>query len=147
MSESTATSTATTTSRSQLVTDEGRTTIADTVVTKIAGIAAREVRGVHQLGGGAARALGSVRERVGGRAHGQGVSVEVGEREAAVDVDVVVEYGVSIADVAAGIRRNVISSIESMTGLDVTEVNVTVDDIFLPGDDQDSDQQQQSRVQ
>lgn len=131
-----------------LVTQHGKTTIADAVVSKIAGIAAREVHGVHELGGGPARALGSMRERVGGRSHAQGVSVEVGEREAAVDLDVVIDYGLSIADVAAGIRRSVISAIESMTGLSVTEVNINVDDVFMPSEDDEGDgQAEQSRVQ
>ena len=134
-------------SGSGLVTQHGKTSIADGVVAKIAGIAAREVSGVHNLGGGTARAMGAVRERMGGQTHSQGVSVEVGERQAAVDVDVVLEYGTSIADVAEGIRRNVISSIERMTGLEVTEVNVAVNDIFIPGTDDDSGSEQGSRVQ
>ena len=115
----------------------GSTTIADTVVSKIAGIATREVTGVHAVGGGAARAIGNLRERIpGGRTnHSQGVSVEVGETQAAVDVDLIAEYGVSISDLAAGVRRNVISSVERMTGLQVTEVNISVNDIHLPEDD------------
>ena len=68
--------------------------------------------------------------------------MEVGERQAAVDLDVIVEYGVSITDLAQSIRRNVISAVEGMTGLEVTEVNVNVNDIHLPSDD---DQDQQSR--
>lgn len=133
---------------STLITDQGRTTIADGVVAKIAGIATREVDGVHAIGGGAARAVGAVRERMGGKTHGQGVSVEVGERQSAVDVDVVLEYGVAIADVAEGIRRNVIRSVERMTGLEVTEVNVSVLDIFIPGDDQgENEDEQRRRVQ
>ncbi|GAA2030671.1 Asp23/Gls24 family envelope stress response protein [Terrabacter terrae] len=135
---------------SPLVTDQGRTTIADTVVAKIAGIAAREVSGVHALGGGAARAVGAIRERIpGGRTNQSlGVSVEVGERQAAVDLQLVAEYGVSIADLAQGIRRNVISSIERMTSLEVTEVNIDVQDVFLESDDQDQqDQQAEPRVQ
>lgn len=124
---------------SSLVTSQGRTTIADGVVSKIAGIATREVDGVYAVGGGAARAMGAVRERLGGRNHAQGVGVEVGERQAAVDVAVVVEYGMAIADVADGIRRNVIRSIERMTGLEVTEVNVDVGDIHIPGEDDESD--------
>ncbi len=130
------------TSDSALVTEQGKTTIADTVVAKIAGIATREVSGVHSLGGGTARAVGALRERIpGGRQnHSQGVSVEVGEREAAVDIQLVAEYGVSIADLAEGIRRNVISAVERMTGLDVTEVNIEVQDVYLPSeDDQDED--------
>lgn len=135
-------------SGSSLVTQHGRTSIADGVVAKIAGIAAREVSGVHDLGGGTARAMGAVRERIGGQTHSQGVSVEVGERQAAVDVDVVLDYGIAIADVADGIRRNVISSIERMTGLEVTEVNVAVNDIFIPGNSNDDDGgEKASRVQ
>jgi uncharacterized alkaline shock family protein YloU len=125
-------------SDSALVTEQGKTTIADTVVAKIAGIAAREVSGVHALGGSTARAVGALRERIpGGRTnHSQGVSVEVGEREAAVDLELVAEYGVSITDLATGIRRNVISAIERMTGLEVTEVNIVVQDVYLPTDDE-----------
>ncbi len=126
-----------------LVTSQGKTTIADTVVSKIAGIAAREVSGVYALGGGAARAVGSLMERIpGGRSnHSQGVSVEVGERQAAVDLELTADYGVAIADLAAGIRRNVIASIERMTGLEVSEVNITVQDIFLESEDEQKDDQ------
>ena len=120
-----------------LQTEKGTTTIADTVVTKVAGIAAQEVRGVHELGGGAARAVGSVAQRVGiGDQRTQGVSVEVGEREAAVDLTIVVEYGESIPKVAQQIRENVIRRIEGTTGLAVTEVNVTVNDLHFPGDEE-----------
>jgi uncharacterized alkaline shock family protein YloU len=120
---------------------QGSTSIADTVVSKIAGIAAKDVSGVYSLGSGASRALGVVRERIpGGRVnHSQGISVEVGETQAAVDIDMIAEYGVAIADLAAGVRRNVIESIERMTGLEVTEVNISVADIHLPEDDQDDD--------
>jgi len=139
------------TALSPLVTEQGRTTIADTVVAKIAGIAAREVPGVHALGGGTARAVGALRERIpGGRTNqGVGVAVEVGERQAAVDLQLIAEYGVSIADLAQGIRRNVIASIEGMTSLQVTEVNIEVQDVYLESDGQDQDQSQQSepRVQ
>jgi uncharacterized alkaline shock family protein YloU len=122
-----------------LASSHGRTTIADTVVAKIAGIATREVTGVHALGGGAARAVGALRERFpGGRINQtQGVAVEVGERQAAVDVDLVAEYGVSIADLASAIRRNVIGAVEGMTGLEVTEVNIVVHDIYLEEDDEE----------
>jgi len=115
----------------------GRTNIADGVVQKIASIAARDVSGVFDLGGGAARAMGAIRERFSsgsGRALGQGVSVEVGERQAAIDIDLVVEYGVSIVDLAGAVRRNVVDSVERMTGLDVTEVNISVGDIRFEGD-------------
>jgi uncharacterized alkaline shock family protein YloU len=139
MTESTA-STSTAVSQaapSALQSSQGTTTIADGVVQKIAGLAAREVSGVHALGGGAARAFGSLRDRIPGATQsvGQGVSVEVGEKQAAVDLDVVTEYGAPIAEVARSIRRNVISAVEGMTGLQVTEVNIAVNDIHLPTDD------------
>ena len=135
-----------TTRKSALVTPEGTTTIADTVVSKIAGIAANEVSGVYALGGGAARMMGNLRERIPGARtnHAQGVSVEVGETEAAVDLDLVAEYGVSITDLAAGLRRNVIDAVERMTGLHVVEVNVAVNDVHLPEDEQPV---QEQRVQ
>jgi len=124
-----------------LVSNQGTTSIADTVVSKIAGLAAKDVSGVHALGGGASRAVGALRERIpGGRVnHSQGVSVEVGETQAAVDIDLIAEYGVAIADLAAGVRRNVIASVERMTGLQVTEVNIAVADVHLPTDDDDGD--------
>lgn len=120
---------------------DGRTSIADTVVSKIAGIATREISGVHDLGGGAARVVGALRERIpGSRTNlSQGVAVEVGERQAAVDIDIVAEYGVAIADLAAAVRRNVIASVERMTGLEVTEVNITVHDVYIEGADEDSE--------
>ena len=119
-----------------LQTERGNTTIADAVVTKVASIAAREVPGVYSLGGGVARALGSVTQRVGmSDERSQGVSVEVGEREAAVDLTVTVEYGESVPQVSQAIRDNVIKRIEGITGLSVTEVNVAINDLYFPGDE------------
>ncbi len=134
---------------SDLVTSQGKTTIANAVVQKIAGVSAREVSGVHKLGVSTARAFGAIRERIPGSSGpnvSQGVTVEVGERQAAVDLDIVVEYGVAIVDVAAAIRRNVIGSLQRMTGLEVTEVNVSVDDIYIPGDE-NQESTEPSRVQ
>ncbi|MYT20779.1 Asp23/Gls24 family envelope stress response protein [Streptomyces sp. SID7760] len=118
----------------------GRTSIADTVVVKIAGRAAREIPGVHDMGGGLSRTLGAVRDRVpGGRPNaGRGVKVEVGERQAAIDVELVVEYGVPVPDVARDVRENVIGAVERITGLEVVEVNIAVTDVHLPGDDEDA---------
>ena len=115
----------------------GKTSIADVVVAKIAGIATREIDGVYDLGGGAARAVGKLRETLPGTAADvtQGVSVEVGEKQAAVDVGLVAYYGVAIHQLAESIRTNVIEAIEKMTGLEVTEVNVTVHDVHLDTDD------------
>ncbi|SPL92274.1 Alkaline shock protein 23 [[Actinomadura] parvosata subsp. kistnae] len=127
-------------STTSLITEKGTTSIDDGVVAKIAGLAAREVSGVYAMGGGAARALGSVRGIVGGdRNVAQGVSVEVGERQAAVDLDLVAEYGTAIPDLAAAVRKNVIGAVERMCGLEVTEVNIRVDDVHLPDQDRDRD--------
>ncbi|MCZ4102229.1 MULTISPECIES: Asp23/Gls24 family envelope stress response protein [Streptomyces] len=125
----------------------GRTTMADSVVEKIAGMAAREVPGIHSLGAGMARTFGAVRDRVpGGRPSvTRGVKVEVGERQTAVDLDVVVEYGVSIVDVASDVRTNVIAAVERMTGLEVVEVNIAVDDVHLP-DEGDEREEIEGRV-
>ena len=133
--------------RSELVTDSGKTSIADTVVAKIAGLATREVSGVHDLGAGVTRAFGAIKDKlpIGSSepSPARGVSVEVGERQAAVDLDVVIEYGAAIVDVATAIRGNVIGKVEAMTGLEVTEVNVTVDDVYLGEPEAD----QEPRVQ
>lgn len=131
----------------ELVTDEGRTSIADSVVAKVVGVAVREVPGVHAMGAGFSRALGAVRERLPGSTTSStpGVAVEVGERQAAIDLDVVVEYGVSIPDLAAGIRRNVVNAVEKICGLEVTEVNLSIGDVHLPSDD--DEQQPEARVE
>lgn len=122
----------------ELVTEHGKTTIADSVVAKIVAIATREVGGVHEMGAGASRLFGAVRERVPGvqASVTQGVAVEVGERQAAVDLDLVIEYGVAIPDLAAAVRRNVITAVERMCGLEVAEVNISIDDIYLPGEEE-----------
>ncbi len=116
--------------------ERGSTTIANSVVNKVSGIAAREVPGVYQLGGGASRALGSVTDRLGiGDIGNQGVSVEVGERQAAVDLTLVVEYGESIPHITGQVRSQIIKRVEGITGLEVIEVNIVVDDLHFPGDD------------
>ncbi|MDK8450629.1 Asp23/Gls24 family envelope stress response protein [Corynebacterium mastitidis] len=128
-----------------LSTEHGRTVIEDQVVGKIAGLAAREVSGVHALGGGGARMLGSIRESFGASENvQQGVDVEVGESQAAVDLSIVAEYGVAIHELAEAIRRNIIKAIERMTGLEVTEVNVTVTDVHLDSDDNEESKEQPS---
>ena len=118
----------------------GRTVVADAVVAKVAGIAAREVPGVHALGGGAARAFGALRDVVGSTDLGQGVRVEVGETQVAADVTIVVEYPVAISQVADQVRESVAAAIEQLVGMDVAEVNVAVADVHIPGDEDDDDQ-------
>jgi uncharacterized alkaline shock family protein YloU len=123
----------------------GKVVIADTVVATIAGIATREVEGVHAMGGGASRAVGAVRDRVSRSAdHTRGVTVEVGEKQAAIDLDIVVLYGTEIAEAAAGIRSHVASAVERMTGLEVVEVNINIRDVHVPGEE--SDEEEETRV-
>ncbi|GAB3700729.1 Asp23/Gls24 family envelope stress response protein [Saccharopolyspora tripterygii] len=130
---------------------QGKTTIAASVVQKIGGMAAREVSGVYAMGGGVSRAFGALRDRIpggSGTSSTAGVQVEVGEKQAAVDLDLVVEYGASIVELSRAVRRNVITAVERMTGLDVIEVNIVVNDIHLPSDDEEeAPQPTQSRVE
>ncbi|GAA1597610.1 Asp23/Gls24 family envelope stress response protein [Leucobacter chromiireducens] len=117
----------------------GRTTIAEGVVAKVAGIAAREVSGVHALGGGGARAFGAIRDAVNATDLTQGVKVEVGETQAAADITIVVDYPAPIQDVAENVRSAVTAAITRLVGLQVVEVNVDVNDVHLPSDDVDDD--------
>jgi uncharacterized alkaline shock family protein YloU len=133
---------------SSLTTERGRTTIAGEVVAKIAGMAARELEGVHDFGTGAARAIGAIKGRLGAEdGVTRGISVDVGERQAAVDVNLIVEYGVAIPDLADAVRRNVIAAVERMCGLEVTEVNIAVDDVHLPRQETPSGTDGEPRVQ
>lgn len=122
-----------------LHTEHGDTTIADAVVEKIAGIAAREVPGVYAMGGAAGRAISGITQRVGGKSNvSSGVKIEKGERQTAVDVAIVVEYGVSIVEVSNKIRESVITAVEYATGLEVVSVDVNVSDVHLPDEDDDT---------
>ena len=120
---------------SPLQTDKGVTNISDAVVSQIAGIAAQEVEKV-QMGGGASAAVGGFLSSVTGGAPGgnasKGVSVEVGQEEAAIDLTMAVEYGQSIPQLTEAVRRNVINKVESLVGLRVTEVNIVVNDVQVP---------------
>ncbi|MFF2654775.1 Asp23/Gls24 family envelope stress response protein [Streptomyces sp. NPDC058045] len=126
--------------------ERGRTTIADGVVEKIAGLAARDVPGVHDMGSGISRTFGAVRERVPGgtRSVSRGVKAEVGEVQTALDLEIVVEYGVPIGDVASSVRENVIAAVERMTSLEVVEVNVAVSDVKLP---EEEEEEPETRIQ
>ncbi|GIH03095.1 stress protein [Rhizocola hellebori] len=131
----------------RLTTDDGKISVAQGVVQKIAGLACREVSGVYSMGSGTARAFGAIRERIPGSSGpnvAQGVGVEVGETQAAIDLDIVVDYGSNIAELGRGVQRNVKQSIERMTGLEVVEVNVNVDDVHLP--DTGEDERSPARV-
>jgi uncharacterized alkaline shock family protein YloU len=115
----------------------GRTTIADAVVAKIAVLAAREIPGIHSMSTSGRVRAGAAQGRRGPEtAYGPGVSVAVGQGQATVDLEVVTFYGQSIVEVADAVRTNVIERIEGMTGLEVAEVNITVDDLYVEGSGQ-----------
>ena len=115
-----------------LETDRGITTVADEVVAKMAGIAAREVEGVHGLGSSFRRLMGRVTP---GDSLTQGVNVEVGTKETAIDMVIVMDYGYPIPAVAQKLRDNVIKTVETGTGLSVKEVNIEVTDLYLPAEE------------
>jgi uncharacterized alkaline shock family protein YloU len=128
------------------VSSSGNTVIVDNVIAKVAGIAAREVPGVFALGGGAARALGALRDAINQTDLTQGVSVEVGETQVAVDISIVAEYPMPLQTVADGVRAAVYAAIENLVGMQVTEVNVTINDVHIPGDDVAADDAAKARV-
>jgi uncharacterized alkaline shock family protein YloU len=101
----------------------GKVTFADEVVAIIAGLAATEVKGVAAMSGSVA---GGIAEKLGRKNLTKGVKVEVGEKEAAIDLYIIVDYGVRIPEVAWNIQENVKKAVETMTGLSVVEVNVHV---------------------
>lgn len=122
---------------SPLQTDQGKTIIADQVVQKVAGMACREVPGVYAMGSNARRMLNNITDRIPRSQTNvaSGVSVEKGEKQAAIDVSIVLEYGYSVVEVAQKIRQNVIQAVEYATALEVVEVNIEVTDVKMPGED------------
>lgn len=115
----------------------GSIRIADEVVKIIAGLAATEVPGVVGMSSGV---VGGIAEMLGRKNMSKGVKVEVGEKEAAVDMYVVMEYGTRIPDVAAKIQENVKKAIENMTGLSVVEVNVNVQGVAFSHEAKEEEQ-------
>ena len=113
--------------------DGGSIRIADEVVGVIAGLAATEVNGIAGMSGGIA---GGIAEMLGRKNLAKGVKVEVGEKEAAIDLYVIVEFGTRIPEVASEIQANVKQAVESMTGLVVVEVNVHVQGVAFPHPEQ-----------
>jgi uncharacterized alkaline shock family protein YloU len=127
---------------SPLKSDMGITTVSNAVVSQVAGIAAQEVEKV-QMGGGATAAVGGFLQSVTGSVSGsssgggnfsKGVTVEVGEEETAIDLTMAVEYGQSIPRITDAVRRNVTNRVENLVGLRVNEVNITVNDVQVPGE-------------
>ncbi|WP_278849275.1 Asp23/Gls24 family envelope stress response protein [Megamonas funiformis] len=109
----------------------GTIRIADEVVSIIAGLAATEVEGVAGMSGGIA---GGIAEILGRKNFSKGVKVEVGEKEAAIDLYIIVKYGVRIPDIALNVQEAVKTAIENMTGLSTVEVNVHVQGVGFPED-------------
>ena len=114
----------------------GAVRIADEVVSIIAGLAATEVDGIAGMSGGI---VGGIAELLGRKNFAKGVKVEVGEKEAAVDLYIIVKYGVRIPDVALAVQENVKQAIETMTGLAVVEVNIHVQGVGFPEEDTKDD--------
>lgn len=115
----------------------GSIRIADEVVSIIAGLAATEVEGIAGMSGGIA---GGIAEMLGRKNFAKGVKVEVGEKEAAVDLYIIVKYGVRIPDVALAAQENVKQAIENMTGLSVVEVNIHVQGVGFPDDEENKEE-------
>ncbi|WP_336212760.1 Asp23/Gls24 family envelope stress response protein [Nonomuraea sp. LPB2021202275-12-8] len=115
---------------------KGRIKVADEVVEKVAALATLEVAGVADMGGDLARAFESVRDRIGigSRRGNQGVSAQIQDRQVGIDLTIVVEYGHVVMEVASEVKANVARSVSRMLGMRVVEVNVTVDDVRLPGE-------------
>ena len=127
------------TGQSPLHSELGTTTIQDSVVTAIIGMAAQEVDGVASSHGGtrlpgdSSPTVGEFVDNItGGSSRTRGLSVDVGERQTAADITINVEYGRSIPQVTQAVRERVIQRVENLTGLEVTEVNIQVNDVDLP---------------
>lgn len=118
----------------QFDTGHGKTIISESVVAKIAGAAAREIEGVHDLVpmGAGATIAGFAGRLARSDQRSTGVNVEVGQREAAVDLNMRVDYGVSIPQVAEAVRQNISDRVRGMTGLTVKEVNINASDLYFP---------------
>ena len=115
--------------------------ISDEVVSVIAGVCVSEVNGVAEMAGGFA---GGITEVLSGKKNlSKGIKVEVGEKETKIDVNIIVEYGARIPDVAFEIQNKVKKSVKEMTGLDVVEVNVHVQGVKTPSVQQQPQEQQE----
>lgn len=120
------------------MTDEyGGIKITDDVVAIISGIAATEVPGVAGMSGGI---VGDVAEILGRKNLTKGVKVEVGEKEAAIDLYIIVEYGYRIPEIAWEIQEKVKNAVESMTGLSVVEVNIHVQGVSIVKEKKESEE-------
>ncbi|NIK75745.1 putative alkaline shock family protein YloU [Paenibacillus castaneae] len=117
--------------------------ISDDVVATIAGLAALETPGIAAMSGGISEGLA---KRLSGKNVQKGVSVEVGQTEAAIDLRIIVHYGIPIQEVCRQLQLNVRESVENMTGLHVVEVNIKVEGVAFKEDDLEEQQPQQNRL-
>ncbi|BFH15075.1 Asp23/Gls24 family envelope stress response protein [Paenibacillus melissococcoides] len=118
----------------QLNTHEGNIRISDDVVATIAGLAALETPGVAAMSGGLSEGWA---KRLSGRNVQKGVSVEVGQVEAAIDLRVIIMYGMPIQEVCRQLQMSVREAVQNMTGLNVVEVNVKVEGVAFKDEELD----------
>ncbi|MDO4909620.1 MAG: Asp23/Gls24 family envelope stress response protein [Corynebacterium sp.] len=119
--------------------ERGRTIIEDIVVAKIAGLATREVSGVASMGSSTNRVVGALRDSISSNSSlASGISVQISEDKASIDIGIVANYGVSLQELAGVIRENVIGVTEKLTGLAVTAVNVTIHDLLIELEEENS---------
>jgi len=123
-----------TTNPNQAAPQLGKNTISDEVVAQLVEIAAKEVQGIHSIAKqGIGEQIAGLTQRLSGKWQSeQGIVVEVGEREVAIDLRIIADYGVRVPDLAVALRRNIIDRIESLLGLIVKEVNIQVSGLFFP---------------
>jgi uncharacterized alkaline shock family protein YloU len=127
-------------------TSQGRTIIADLVVAKIAGLAAKEIEGVHELVTSVGETIAGFAQRVTrADTRGQGVRVALEDGSGRVDLRIITDYGVSIVQVADAIRRNIINRVKAMTGIDIREVNIEVTDLYFPQQEEREEMEAQER--
>jgi uncharacterized alkaline shock family protein YloU len=116
----------------------GHVTMSQSVVETIAGLAARQVDGIHSLGKPRLINLGDSPTR--------GVAAEVGMKEAAIDIDCVIEYGIDLRETAKKLRTLIATEVNRMAGRQVVEVNINVHDVHLPEREEKSSPKNESRV-
>ena len=122
----------------------GKTLIAEEVVATIACLAAEQTSGVVGMSGGITQGIA---ERLGRKSLTKGIKVEVGEKDAAADIKIIVTFGVKIHEVTKAVRENVKEAIETMTGLNVVEVNITVEGVVFETEKDDEKETTPPRVQ
>ncbi|HET7272473.1 MAG TPA: Asp23/Gls24 family envelope stress response protein [Rubrobacter sp.] len=121
---------------SPLLSERGVTTISNTVVSSIAGMAAQEIEGVHMGGGASRTASGMIGSITGSQSKTSGISVEVGKTEVAIDLKMGIEYNKNILQTVEEVRRRITERVEAITGLRITELNTTITDITFPEKEQ-----------